>query len=156
MKRFLPCVFVALCLAPNIQAFGSEFVAGSCGLPSATVYSLRKRERGPVNGGYDENKNGTIETEEAFTRWDFNQIHDVMQYGSEANIYQWTNIDTCYQFTVMPSAFQEDPSNDPLWRTCRRFYFVVRNAVGDELVVGTTSGYACRNFATRRWMIVGD
>jgi len=127
-----------------------------CGLSPTTTKSLLQWNRGPVNGGYDEDGSGIIETEEAFTRWDFNQVHDTLQYGVEFQQYGWTNIDTCFKFVLTPLTFVEDPANALLWRTCRHFVFYVLDDKGNRLTSGTNKGYACRNFATSIWKIIGS
>ena len=100
-------------------------------------------------------KDGIISTEETFTRWDFNQIHDTLEYGVEYQPYSWTNVDTCFKFVATPLTFVEDERNDPIWRTCRNFVFTVTDENGELITSGTNTGYACRNFATHVWTIIG-
>lgn len=116
-----------------------------------TSLSLLSRDRGPVNGGTDENNDGDVDGLEAFTSWDFSQILRVLKSGTEDQPYQWTNIDTCYQFGMIAGDFFEDESMPKFYQTCRNFTVTVATPTGQ--VIGSQSAKGCRNFATFEWGI---
>lgn len=129
-------------------------VSGStCGVSGDVVRSLKSKQRGPVDGGFDENGDGRVDHIEAFTMWDYAQTLTTINAGVEHQPYKWTNIDTCYVFHLTPLDFFEDKSQPILWQTCRKFVFAVIDPKG-EVVGGSNNEVACRNFGTREWMIL--
>lgn len=123
-----------------------------CSLPEQVVTNLLQRNRGPVDGGTDENKDGTVDHIEAFTTWDFQQIIRVLHQGVEQQEYKWTNVDTCFQFNVTAGEYYEDPEMPLLWQTCRTFKFEVHSPSGKYL--GSEITHGCRNYTTMEWEIM--
>ncbi len=131
----------------TLQTMGSR----RCGLSDMLVSAvITKHARGPVDGAKDEDGNGAVDLDESFTTWDFSQTLRVISQGESEAPVTWTNVDTCYQFEVVPHAFYEDHSMKAVWQTCRDFTYTVHNHVGRW--VGSNKGSACRNFATHEWM----
>lgn len=125
-----------------------------CGLPQLLVEAVvTKYYRGPVDGAYDENGDGKIDQDEAFTGWDFNQLHIVLRQGKDNKPITWTNVDTCYKFEVTPHQYFEDPSQKIVWQTCREFSYKVYN--NKKVYLGSRNNIvACRNIATHDWQIL--
>jgi len=124
----------------------------SCGLSSHQVSALLSMDRGPIDGGFDENKDGRISSDEAFTTWDFLQITRVLHSGLEDQDYKWTNIDTCYQFTMRAGNFYEDKSQKAIWQTCRDITVDIYSP--EKQFIGTEKAKGCRNFSTHEWDIL--
>jgi hypothetical protein len=125
-----------------------------CGLhKDEMLFGLAGRYRGDVNGTIDEDGDNEISPEEAFSTWDFNQLTLVLESGIEWDSYVWTNIDTCYKFTMIPGEFYEDSSQGLLWKTCRDFAYKVKNNKGVE-IGRVDKNTACRNFGTHQWIVM--
>lgn len=121
-----------------------------CGLPDDLVRRvIVKYDRGPVDGAFDENNDGFLDIDEAFTNWDFSQTMLVLMQGVDEKTIRWTNIDTCFQFHITPHQFYEDMKQKPVWRTCRSFTYTVYT--NKQELIGTHHGRACRNIATHDW-----
>lgn len=58
-----------------------------CGLSRDLYSSVSRYHRGPINSGYDENHEGTIDHIEAFSSWDFSQLERVLHSGVEHKEY---------------------------------------------------------------------
>ena len=133
---------------------GCQSVPNYCGISSTKATSLISNylDRGPVNGGYDENGDGIVDKLEAFSHWDFSQVNRVLQSGVENQQYYWINIDTCYQFSITASDFYDDAVMPILYQTCRNFDVSVVSP--DNLYLGKIDAKACRNFANQKWEIL--
>jgi hypothetical protein len=160
MKSLLSAtVFACLCTisasseADTIQKVINLVTNPTCGVPNHVVSSLRAKERGPVDGGYDENGDGKVDYVEAFTMWDYAQTLSTINSGIEHQTYTWTNIDTCYKFYLTPMDFFEDETQPILWQTCRRFALNVIDQDGNH-IGGNLNHVGCRNFGTREWTII--
>lgn len=125
-----------------------------CGIKDNSVTSnVATYYRGPVNGTIDEDGDKQISPEEAFSTWDFNQLVTVLESGIEWDSYVWTNIDTCYHFTIIAGEFYEDSSQGLLWKTCRDFALKVKD--NKNKVIGRIDrNTACRNFGTHQWIVL--
>jgi hypothetical protein len=133
---------------------GCQSVPNYCGISSTKATSLISNypDRGPVNGGYDENGDGIVDKLEAFSHWDFSQVNRVLQSGVENQQYKWVNIDTCYQFSITASDFYDDSLMPILYQTCRNFDVSVISP--DNSYLGNLDAKACRNFANQKWEIL--
>ena len=147
MRRFLIILLIVI-------HSGCQSVPNYCGVSSTKATSLISNypDRGPVNGGYDENGDGIIDKLEAITYWDFSQINRVLQSGIENQKYKWVNIDTCYQFSITASDFYDDAAMPILYQTCRNFDVSV--IAPDNSGLGKLGAKACRNFANQKWEIL--
>lgn len=137
----------------SAQSFFDSIGTSTCGVPLDVYRSVKSKERGPVDGGYDEDGDGKVSHIEAFTTWDFLQTESVLHSGIEHQEYTWTNIDTCYKFHVVAHDFYEDKSQPVLWQTCRTFDFYVTDPDGNR-IGGNTSQVGCRNFGTHDWWLL--
>lgn len=133
---------------------GCQSAPNYCGVKSNIVKSLISNypDRGPVNGGYDENNDGIVDELEAFSSWDFSQVNRVLQSGVEHKKYSWVNIDTCYQFSIIASDFYDDTSMPVFYQTCRNFDVYVNSS--SNFFLGKIDAKACRNFANHQWEIL--
>ena len=147
MMRFAITLFL-------IISSGCQSVPNYCGvsLTKATSLISNYPDRGPVNGGYDENRDGIVDKLEAFAYWDFSQVNKVRQSGVENQLYRWVNIDTCYQFSITASDFYDDAVMPILYQTCRNFTVAVISP--DNSNLGKLDAKACRNFANQKWEIL--
>lgn len=123
-----------------------------CGISSDIYSSVSRYERGPINGGYDENLDGKVDHIEAFSSWDFSQLERVLHSGVEHKEYFWVNIDTCYQFHVTASDFYENKTMPVLYQTCRDFSYSVYSP--NKELVGKDSDTGCRHFTSHKWEIM--
>lgn len=151
------CVFLIACgpnNKPNYKGVTLKDVGKNrCGVSDEiTQRVLIKYIRGPVDGAFDENKDGQIDLNESFTNWDFNQTILVLMQGVDEKTISWTNLDTCYRFSITPHEFYENTRNKPIWQTCRSFTYSVKNNEGK--IIGRDAGKACRNFVTFEWVIL--
>lgn len=156
----LSCLVVATvgCSTTSSQAsastsFFDNFGTSKCGVPTEVYRSVKAKQRGPVDGGYDEDGDGKVSHIEAFTTWDFLQTESVLHSGIEYQEYTWTNIDTCYKFSVTAFDFYEDKSQPVLWQTCRKFRFHVIDPDGNR-IGGSKEQVGCRNFGTHDWWLL--
>lgn len=125
-----------------------------CGIKNDDLtMNVASYDRGPVNGTIDEDMDSSISVEEAFSTWDFKQVVRVLESGIEWDSYVWTNLDTCYYFTMIPGDFYEDPNQELLWKTCRDFAVKVKDNKG-KVIGSIDQNTACRNFGTHRWIVL--
>ena len=124
----------------------------NCNINTNTATNLNRYDRGPINGGYDENGDGKVDHIEAFSSWDFSQLERVLHSGIEHQEYYWVNIDTCYSFKVTPLDFKEDKSQPVFYQTCRAFTYSVHSP--DKILIGTDNGKGCRSFVDHSWEIL--
>ena len=139
---------------PNHKGVNVKNVGyGRCGLDNDLVTSVVTEfpYRGFVNGARDEDHDGKVDADEAFTMWDFNQLNIALNIGDETHSVSWTNIDTCYHFRIYNDDVFEDKSQPAIWQTCRTFMYVVHDE--HKKLVGVMEGKGCRNFATHEWHI---
>ncbi|MGB1200744.1 MAG: hypothetical protein ACPG5R_04210 [Cognaticolwellia aestuarii] len=123
-----------------------------CGIDTFIVAKVKQYNRGPVNGGYDENHDGKVDHIEAFSSWDFSQLERVLHSGIEHKEYFWVNIDTCYQFHVTADGFYEDKAMPVLYQTCRDFTYSVYSP--EKILIGNYKGTGCRHFTDHKWEIL--
>ncbi len=147
MSRFLINLLILI-------SSGCQSVPNYCGVSLIKATSLISNypDRGPVNGGYDENGDGGVDKVEAFSHWDFSQVNRVLQFGVENQLYRWVNIDTCYQFSMTVSDFYDDAAMPILYQTCRNFDVAVISP--DNSNLGKLNVKACRNFTNQKWEIL--
>lgn len=124
-----------------------------CDLPNELVTSIltKYQNRGNVNGAYDEDQNGIIDVDESFTVWDFHQLIYLIRRSKSNKTKTWTNVDTCYKFSIILLEYYEDKTQKAIWQTCRKFIYSVSDNLGKH--VGQKLGKACRNFSTKNWEI---
>ena len=130
----------------------TQLTNNDCGINANTATNVKRYDRGPVNGGYDENGDGKVDHIEAFSSWDFSQLERVLHSGVEHQEYYWINIDTCYRFNVTPQDFKEDKSQPVFYQTCRAFNYSVYSP--DKRLIGTDNGKGCRSFVDHSWEIL--
>lgn len=130
----------------------STTASNNCGININTATNLKYYNRGPVNGGYDENGDGKVDHIEAFSSWDFSQLERVLHSGIEYQEYYWVNIDTCYSFKVTPLKFKEDKKQPVFYQTCRNFNYSVYSP--NNVVIGSDNGKGCRSFVDHSWEIL--
>lgn len=140
---------------PNYKGVTPKSVGiNRCGIKDdQKTLTVSQYYRGPVNGGHDDDQDGHISATESFAYWDFQQLTMVLESGIEWDTYTWTNIDTCYFFTVIAGEFYEDSSQPLLWTTCRDFAFKVKDNLGKNLG-GIDKNTACRNHGTHQWVVL--
>ncbi|WP_138687370.1 MULTISPECIES: hypothetical protein [unclassified Pseudoalteromonas] len=144
-------VIQSICIILVLNACGS-LQRNNCGISNELYSSVSRYHRGPVNGGYDENHDGTIDHIEAFSSWDFSQLERVLHSGIEQKEYFWVNIDTCYQFHVVASDFYENKTMPVLYQTCRDFSYSVYSP--NKELIGNDTGTGCRHFTNQKWEIM--
>lgn len=123
-----------------------------CNLSQDLLLKVSQYNRGPINGGYDENHDGKIDHIEAFSSWDFSQLERVLHSGVEHKEYFWVNIDTCYQFHITAGDFYEDRTMPALYQTCRDFSYSVYSP--NKELIGKDSATGCRHFTNYKWEIM--
>ncbi len=135
-----------------LQLTSCSVIPNHCGPPSHLVTRVKQYDTGPLNGGFDENGDGYVDQFEAFSHWDFEQINRVLNAGKENTRYNWTNINTCYKFSVTPKQYVDMLSPGVLYPTCRQFTYQVFES--NEDILGNGSNIACRHFINHRWEIL--
>lgn len=148
-KRYIQILLIAFFC---INVISCQTTPINCELATHQASALITMNRGPIDGGFDENKDGKISSDEAFTSWDFFQITRVLHSGLEDQAYKWTNIDTCYRFEMKAGDFYEDKSQKAIWQTCRDITIDVYSP--EKQFIGTEKTKGCRNFATHEWDIL--
>jgi hypothetical protein len=145
--RFIQSVCIVLVLNAC-----TSISSNKCSISNDLYSSVIRYDRGPANGGYDENHDGKVDHIEAFSSWDFSQLERVLHAGVEHKEYFWVNIDTCYQFHVTADDFYEDIKMPILYQTCRDFSYSVYSP--DKKLVGKDTGTGCRHFTNHNWEIM--
>ena len=145
-------IIISLLFVFIISSCSSLQLPNNCGINTYIATNLQHYNRGPVNGGYDENGDGKVDHIEAFSSWDFSQLERVLHSGVEQQEYYWVNIDTCYSFKVTPLNFKEDQTQGFLYQTCRTFNYSVYSP--DKELISTDNGKGCRNFIKKNWEVL--
>lgn len=137
-------MFIKAFLLSILTVVSFEVVSSQC--------FINKTVKSPYNDRvYDENGDGVIEYYEMFTETDFHMLESIIHGGVEFEKYCWTNENTGYSFSMIPTTFYEDKDKPVTFQTCRRFSVVVTTPNNR-----TTSQYkhsGCRNYVTHRWIV---